>query len=209
MQSCSRPLSLRCHNTIIRNFLWLALITGMSLNVSAQSGGGVDSMGTGGRHTISGRIYFPSGRRSDVRVKIKLQSLNSYELSVFSDANGTFSFKGLDPGSYTVVVDAGADYEVAKEPISIETEPGNSRRGLTLPPITRLYTVDISLRLKQESYVKAGVVNAAIAAIPEPARGLYLKALAAAEVGDTTKAIAYLKAALASVPEFALALNEL
>jgi hypothetical protein len=83
-------------------------------------------MGTGGRHTISGRIYFPSGRRSDVRVKVKLQSLNSGELSVFSDANGTFAFKGLDPGSYTVVVDAGADYEVAKEPVSIENEAGTS-----------------------------------------------------------------------------------
>jgi len=206
MQSSSRPLSLFDHNKLILIFLWLALI---STTVSAQGGSGVDSMGTGGRHTISGRIYFPSGRRSDVRVRVKLKSLNSGELSVFSDANGAFAFKGLDPGSYTVVVDAGGDYEVAQEPVSIENEVGTSRRGLTLPPISRLYTVDISLRLKQESYLKAGVVNAALASIPEPARDLYLKALAAVELGDTAKAIADLKAALVIHPEFALALNEL
>jgi tetratricopeptide (TPR) repeat protein len=142
-------------------------------------------------------------------VKVKLQSVNSGELSVFSDANGTFSFRGLDPGSYTVVVDAGAAYEVARESLSIETDAGTSRRGITMPPLTKLYTVDISLRLKQESYLKAGVVNAALASIPEPARGLYLKALAAAELGETAKAIEHLKAALVVAPEFALALNEL
>jgi tetratricopeptide (TPR) repeat protein len=209
MQSSSCPLSSRGLNTSIRSFLWLALMAATFSTVFAQGGSGVDSMGTGGRHTISGRIYFPSGRRSDVRVRVKLQSLNSGELSVFSDSNGAFAFKGLDAGSYTVVVDAGADYEVAKESVSIENEVGTSRRGITLPPITRLYTVDISLRLKQESYLKAGVVNAAIASIPEPARGLYLKALAASELGDTMKAIDDLKAALAIIPEFALALNEL
>ena len=56
---------------------------------------------------IQGRIYFPSGRRNDVRIKIRLESFNAGELSVLSDPNGSFIFRGLEPGNYTVVVDAG------------------------------------------------------------------------------------------------------
>ncbi len=74
------------------------------LSASAQSGGGVDQTGTGGRHTIQGRIYFPSGRRSDTRVKVKLENFNAGELSVLSDPNGSFVFRGLESGSYIVVV---------------------------------------------------------------------------------------------------------
>ena len=76
------------------------------VSASAQSGGGVDQTGTNGRHTIQGRIYFPSGRRSDTRVKVKLENFNAGELSVLSDPNGSFVFRGLEPGSYTVVVRA-------------------------------------------------------------------------------------------------------
>lgn len=190
-------------------FFFVVIIIGSQFSARAQSGGGVDSMGTGGRHTIQGRIYFPSGRRSDVRVKVKLQSLNSGELTVFSDANGSFSFRGLDAGSYTVIVDAGNDYDQAKEAVYIETEAGSSRRGIVLPPVSRLYTVDISLRLKQEIYLKAGVVNATLAAVPEAARSLYLKALDSIEAGDSVKGIAQLKGALDVFPEFPMALNEL
>jgi hypothetical protein len=148
-------------------FMTLLLSVLIPTTCFSQSGGGVDTLGTGGRHTISGRIYFPSGRRSDVRVKVKLQSLQSGELTVFSDVNGTFSFKGLEAGSYTVVVDAGDEYEQAHESVYIDTEAGNSRRGVILPPVSRLYTVDITLRLKMGGHAKPGVVSASLAAVPE------------------------------------------
>ena len=175
----------------------------------AQGGAGVDQTGTGGRHSIQGRIYFPSGRRSDVRVKVRLENFQSGELSVFSDPNGSFVFKGLEAGSYTVVVDAGEDYEVAREQIYIDTDGSNSRRGITLPPIARLYTVQISLQLKQANVNKAAVINAALASIPEAARDLYRKAMEALQDGNEAKAIEELKAAIASYPGFAIALNEL
>ena len=38
----------------------------------AQSGGGIDSTGTGGRHSIIGRLIFPSGQRADLRLKIQI-----------------------------------------------------------------------------------------------------------------------------------------
>ncbi len=210
MQVKARQLFPRSVNNSKVFFLLLALVCLSASTGSAQSGGGVDSTGTGGLHTIQGRIYFPSGRRNDARIRVKLQSVNSGELSVFSDTNGGFTFRGLEPGSYAVVVDAGDDYEVARESVYIEGEVDVARRrGITVPRVPKIFTVDVSLRLKQEVYVKAGVVNAALAAVPEPARELYFQALASAEAGEPAKAITQLKAALNIHPDFPIALNEL
>jgi tetratricopeptide (TPR) repeat protein len=114
----------------------------------------------------------------------------------------------LESGAYTVVVDAGEAYEIAREPIYIDTDGTNSRRGITLPPVTRLYTVQISLRPK-DTGPKAGVVNAVLAGIPETARELFRKAVESASAGDSLKAVEQLKAAIANYPAFPLALNEL
>ena len=187
----------------------LLILLGTLIPALAQSGGGVDQTGTGGRHSIQGRIHFPSGRRSDVRVKVRLETFQASDLSVLSDPNGSFVFKGLRAGSYTVVVDAGSDYEIAREPVYIDTDGNDSRRGITLPPVARLYTVQVSLQLKPEVTAKAAVINAALAAVPENARELYVKALESSQAGDANKAVEHLKAAIAIYPEFPVALNEL
>jgi Flp pilus assembly protein TadD len=177
--------------------------------VRAQGGGGVDAMGTGGRHTIKGRIYFPSGRRSDMPVKVKLESYNSGELSILSDANGTFSFTGLAPGSYAVVVDGGDDYESVREPVYIETDGASSKADTRPMPISRQYTIQISLQPKRRESPKPGVINAALASVPTAARDLYQEAVAAAQAGDSKKAIDELRGALSVYPEFPQALSEL
>jgi len=190
--------------------LFIALNLTAHFQVAAQSGGGVDQIGTGGRHSIQGRIYFPSGRRSDVRVKVRLENFNAGELSVLSDANGSFSFRALEPGSYTVVVDAGEDYQIAREPVYIDTDGINPRRGgLTLPPVARVYNVQISLQLKSDQSTKASVIDAALASAPDKAQALYRKAMEAAQSGDANKAIEQLIEAVTVFPDFALALNEL
>lgn len=199
----------RIRQRVLFSFAVLSVLTLLASLAAAQSGGGIDMTGTGGRHIIQGRIYYPSGRRSDSRLKIKLQTFNSGELSVFSDPNGSFSFKGLDPGSYTVIVEAGDAYETASETVYIDTDGSNPRRGIFLPPVSRIYTVDIALRLKPSEAAKIGVVNAVLAAIPTAARELYLKALESGQAGDNAKAIEQLKAAIALYPQFPLALNEL
>ena len=204
----SLPNSKSFRNQILGTVL-LSFLALPAISVNAQSGGGVDQTGTGGRHSIQGRIHFPSGRRTDVRVKVRLENFQSSELSVLSDPNGSFVFRGLRPGSYTVVVDAGADYEVAREPVYIDTDGNNSRRGIVLPPVARLYTVQVSLQLKREVSAKAAVINAALAAVPDNARELYAKALESSQTGDSTKAVEHLKAAIAIYPQFPVALNEL
>src|SRR5262249_21239748 len=96
-------------------FVFLLAVLPISAVTLRAQGASADNTGTGGRHTIQGRIYFPSGRRIDSTIQVKLQSFVFPEVRVFADSNGSFSFKSLAPASYTIVVDAGPDYEVAHE----------------------------------------------------------------------------------------------
>jgi tetratricopeptide (TPR) repeat protein len=188
--------------------VFLFLVVSVSC-VSAQGGGGVDVTGTGGRHSILGRIYFPSGIRADVHAKVKLQSFQYTELTVLADLNGTFSFKSLAPGSYTVVVEGGDEYETSREAVLIDGEPSNRRRGIEMPSIPRSYQVQIYLQPKRIATNKPGVVNAELAGIAEPARTYYEKGITFVKAGEPKKAVEQLKLAVTHAPEFVLALNEL
>jgi len=191
--------------------IFLSLLLGPINLTSAQGGGGIELTGTGGRHRIQGRIYFPSGLRADSRLKVRLESLRDGELSVLADANGAFSFRSLLPGSYTVVVEGGKEYETVRETVFIDGEVSSPRSGVSLPSVTRAYQVQIHLQVKRVSVAasKPGVINVALASVPEPARKAYERALELAKAGDSKKAIEELKQAISFYPGFALALNEL
>ena len=183
--------------------LWLAPAA-----VLAQ-GSGRDSTGTGGNHVISGKIFFPSGRRAEGTIQVKLQSFGAGEISTIADTSGAFSFTSLSPGNYTVVINAGDDYEIARESVTIDSDLNLSRSGVVLNPGTRRYTVMVTLQAKANNHAKPAVVNAALAEVTPEARSLYEQALQLAKAGDSTKAIEYLKSAVALFPKFPLALNEL
>ncbi|HEY0323244.1 MAG TPA: tetratricopeptide repeat protein [Pyrinomonadaceae bacterium] len=201
------------HN-FIHNFVQTALVLLLLLipfaSLRAQSGGGTDSTGTGGQNTISGRIYFPSGRAADMRAKVLLESMTSSRLSVLADNDGAFRFRNLSPGSYTVVIEAGEEYDVVREPVFIE---GNSNlgSGTRIPMMARTVIVPIYLRLKPTARTEArpGVLNAALANVPKPAQELYEKAQQAILANDGKRAIEHLRAAISIHPDFALALNSL
>ena len=189
---------------IILVFLWPAASF-------AQGSGRAVATGTGGSHIIQGYVYFPSGRRAEGTIQVKLQSFSAGELSVLADNSGAFSFPGLAPGSYTVVVTAGEDYEIARESVFIDTDVNMSRSGVSPPTVARRYTVMVTLQLKQSlrNRAKPSVVNAALAEVPENARQLYEKGVEQANAGDSLKAIDNLRAAISLYPGFPLALNEL
>lgn len=172
-------------------------------------GSGRETTGTGGNHIIQGKIFFPSGRRAEGVIQIKLQSYTSAEITTLADSSGSFSFSSLAPGNYTVVVDAGADYEVAREGVTVDSDLILPRSGVSLNPGTRRYTVMITLQAKAGTRVQASVVNAALAEVPETARSLYEKALDLSKAGESSKAIDNLKTAISLYPKFPLALNEL
>jgi len=172
---------------------------------------GRDTTGTGGNHIIQGKIYFPSGKRAEGSIQVKLQSYGTGEISTFADVSGTFTFTNLSPGTYQVIVNAGDEYELAHDSVTIDSDLNLARSGVSLNPGTRRYTVMITLQTKPSSALrtKAAVLNAALAEVPENARTLYQKALEFENAGDNQKAIDNLKTAISLYPKFPLALNEL
>lgn len=188
----------------------LLLIALIALPISGQ-GNGRASTGTGGNHIIQGKIFFPSGRRADGTIQVKLTSLNSAEITAIADSSGSFTFAGLSPGNYTIVVNAGDQYEIAREGVTIDSDLNLSRSGITLNTGSRRYTVMVTLQAKPDpkNSVKPGVINASLAEVPEDARALYQKALDLIKTGDAQRAIEDLKSALSLYPKFPLALNEL
>ena len=172
-------------------------------------GSGRSSEGTNGDHVITGYVFFPSGRRAEGNIQVKLQSFNAGELSVIIDSSGAFTFTSLAPGNYTVIVNAGPDYETGREAVSIDGDV-SSLTGATVIPASRRYTVMITLQLKHNAgNEKTSVVNAALAEVPDGARTLYEEALEQAHAGESLKAIDSLNAAISLYPKFPLALNEL
>src|ERR1041384_1103899 len=115
--------------------------------VQAQSVGGIEVTGTGGRHSITGRLIFPSGQRADTRLAVRLESPGQGDSTVLSDSNGNFSFRSLKGGNYTVVVDGGDYFETVRESVFIETTVTGPKM-LGVIPVSRPYTVQIYLRPK-------------------------------------------------------------
>ena len=186
------------------------LIVVWPVAVVAQ-GSGRSTQGTNGSHVITGYVFFPSGRRAEGNIQVKLQSLHSGELSVIADSSGAFMFSALSPGNYTIVVIAGDEYEIGREAVFIDTDLDLSRMNVPIIKTSRRTTVMVTLQLKHNStdHSKGSVVNAALAEVPENARTLYEKGLEQARAGDSLKAIDNLKAAISFYPKFPLALNEL
>jgi hypothetical protein len=154
--------------------------------------GGTDSSGTGGLHSIQGRIVTPSGKRTDQRLKVRLESTGFGDLSVYSDANGHLRFTSLKAGSYTVIVEGGDDYETYRE--SVFVDPGNitNRRGTVGVPVARPISIQIYLRPKREDaaadLASPGVLDASLASVPKPAVEEYNKGMELARRKEHAKA---------------------
>jgi len=187
--------------------LLLATTLFLAPGVMAQVGG-IDmdpgDRGTGGKNTIQGTILVSTGQRLDRRVKVKLTGLAGGEQFTMSDDNGSFSFRRLQGGKYTIVVDAGKDFEMAAEVVDIIDPPrrrGDS--GMVIP-------VYITLQPKGSPRAGApGTVDAKTAALPDAVKDLYKQAMESAKAGDTKKAIEELQKALEIYPTFMAALNQL
>ncbi|HWS86289.1 MAG TPA: tetratricopeptide repeat protein [Pyrinomonadaceae bacterium] len=173
-----------------------------------QSGGGIDTTGTGGNHVIQGRVFLPSGRISDGRIRVLLESTSSGTLSVMTDPNGHFRFTSLMAGSYTVVVEANEQYEAARESVFIEQQTNRVFRVAT----PRVATVYINLRFRRAADGETrppGVLNAALANVPKPAVELYQKGVEAARKNENVRAADLLRMAVDAHPNFPPALYEL
>ena len=146
-------------------FRRLMLMTGLLLAsafvANAQAVGSSRGLpGGDGNNMIQGRIYFPSGQTASGRtIKINLESVSTFggSNSTVADQDGVFRFTSLPPGDYTIVVDAGPEFEKAREPVNIYREASRGGRS-----------VQISIQL----HPKVDSSNPLFAGVPEKARSL-------------------------------------
>jgi hypothetical protein len=117
--------------------------------------------GTGGIHQIKGKVYLPNGTSINSPIEIELQSTAFPSLKVVTDVSGSFAFENLAPGSYTVVVNAGEQFEVTRESVLIDGEI-QLPTSIRIPARTKVFTVPLYLQLKRPSgpHQKLGVINA-------------------------------------------------
>ena len=188
----------------LRFFSGLAIFSLACFSISAQR---VNPSGTGGIHTIQGRIYLPSGRPAQTQISVKLQSSNYSTLSVISDQNGSFVFRSLAPGNYAIVIEIDGNYEVATEYITIDTDVQivPSRRGGN----PKIFTVPIYLQYKRNANPRPEVINAKLAEVPKEALKHYEQAVTLARNNQNGSAILEYQKAISIYPQFTLALVEM
>ncbi len=190
------PLRLRKRLAGVRSpraLLTIVLLLVLPCVARAQQSTGIgahrgDVTGTGGSHNIMGRIISPLGRLPETRIRVTLEHPDSGTRSTVADAEGVFNFSNLEGGSYRVTIEAGSEYEVARESVYIES-------SLT-------YNLPVYLKLKPEA-------NPALAGVPKPALELYGGASESVRKGNNEKAIGQLNEAIALHPNFGLAHHEL
>ena len=175
----------------------------LSLNAVAQTDSPIKlDAGNGGRNTIQGDLITPNGQRLDHPVMVRLSTPRG-EITTTSDGNGSFLFRQMAGGRYTVTVDAGEAYAPAIEVVDV-VDAGS---GGSMSRMGQIYTVQVHLRLRSREPVTRGVVLANDP--PKAALDLYNKALESAKDGHRDKAIEELKGAIVIQPSFVAALNGL
>lgn len=201
------PRAVRLSRTFSRTWgllFALLLVPLLSANAYAQlsEGPGLGDSGVrGGNNSIQGSIIYPSGRRLDKKLQVRISSVRGIDFSTMSDDNGSFSFRRLPGGTYYVNVEAGKEYYPVNEIVNIvETFRQSSGQS---------YMLQIQLQLKPTGDGRPGVLNAGFAGVPQAALDLYQKALKLAETGDNKRAIESLKEAIKLHPQFVFAYNEL
>jgi Tfp pilus assembly protein PilF len=161
--------------------------------------GGTDT-GLGGGNAITGTVLLASGQRLQSHVTVRLQTFTKGDRLSVTDDNGTFVFRQLPGGQYTIVIEKVEDYQTFRQVVDVRQYAGT-------PP--QNYTLNIRLELKDAVKAKTGVLNADLASVPANARATYQKALQSAQAGKTQEAIDQLQQAISEYPNFMLAYNEL
>ena len=171
----------------------VALLLGLASSASAQTHGiGAhrgEVAGTGGTGSIRGQIISPTGRMTGTTIRITLESSNSSARTASAGEDGVFNFNNLEPGPYTLTIDAGREFEVQRESVFL----GGGSMNQTVP---------VYLRLRPEAHP-------ALAGVPKPAVDLFVRGLEASRKGDAEKALGLLEQAVAQHAQFGLAHGEL
>jgi len=178
-------------------FVFVALV-GLCAAVSVSAQGVMPGSSRGlpsgdGSNTIQGRVLFPPGQ-SGIQVKVNLEGTGGAfgSMSTGTDQDGTFRFRNIRPGVYSVVLDAGPQYEKGREAVTIDPEANG-----------RISQIVVELHFKVDAS------NPAFAGVPQNALSLYQKGTAAAAKSDHKAAAEFFSQAVAAYPNFAMAISDL
>lgn len=207
----SNAFSVRQSPLVLSFAMFVCVILGIPCSQEANGqGSATNSLGNGGIHTIQGRLYVNNGQRSEIiGLRIRLSNYVSGEIVAVADSTGTFMFKNLLPGPYTIVVEGGDYYENAHESVFID-DPGSSNLARTIRlrgGTAKTANVQVFLKPKQsrETLGRAETINAKLATLPKAAVDLYEEAQRSISEKDYAKAITQLRGAVAIHRDFALA----
>lgn len=197
-QLSANAIKRHCFSALIATLMLLVPFT-----IFAQ--GGVGSTrglpeSASGIHTIQGRVYLPSGHRAGPGITVRLEGNVVGSRRSSTDLDGTFIFHSLPAADYSIVVDAGPDYEPVRESVTIF---GNTGGLQGLSPSGQMMMLDIHLR------PKGAAAASAFSGVPKQAVASYKKGIEFVRSGDSKKAAEQFSNALATYPRFPEALNEL
>ncbi len=155
---------------------------------------------TSGAGSISGRVLFPNGHWVNESVRISLETSRGVRSNIYTDNQGQFTFRGLAPGIYQVIVEPGnSQFEASSARIEV------------FPGAPALLNVVLKEKTSAESMRGGDIVSASELdkEIPSKARKEFERASAATKEGKTEEAIAHLRKATALYPAYLMAHNDL
>lgn len=179
----------------------------MCRDVAAQSR--TNQSGTGGMHSVRGKIYLPNGQSVDSTIEVELQAPFT-SLKLTTDRGGSFVFQNLAPGSYTLVVNAGENFEIAREYFTIDPDVPPPRGSVALiRPSPKSITVPVYLQMKRGIVLRNEVINAKWSTVPKEAIERFKRGLELEQANKRVQAEAELRKAIELAPNFAPAHTEL
>ena len=179
------------------------LVLIFALAISGQISTIPDSMsqtGLGGINSIVGMVFAPNGQPIESRVRVRLSSMTSGDRYTTTNENGSYAFRGLPAGGYTISVEKEKEFEPVSQTIDIIQFRGAP---------AQTYTLNLRLVAKSGAAPRNEVVNAELAGVPKPALDLYNKAIELIKAGDRKGAVEQFRLAVAEHPDFMLAYNEM
>ena len=191
-------------NSLLKLLVCLSVFT---LAVHAQTNRNDPNAGAGGNrgaHVIRGKIFMPSGRLPEQRIRVVLEVISGGMYSdTFSDSVGNFEFRSLPNNNYRVVVPSdGFIYEPAQEQLEVSGS------------VSRTFTVQIYLREKaRDNSLNSSnkMISAAEFAqdVPKAAKKIYEQGLKKMKDGKDEDASMLFQEALKIFPDYVLAHNKL
>ena len=148
---------------------------------------------------LAGKVLNGEGKpfRRTLPVVFLQSALTPFAVRTSADLGGSYKFKNLRPGTYSLIIAVPFTGEMART-IEIGPSFADSKGKITL---------NVTFDLKPDSTAKT--VSAAELSIPNNAKTEFRKAQERLARHDTAGAIAHLKRAVELAPQFSVALNNL